>query len=126
MSAWRRKALEAFPELRKQIENPEEVFSIYALWFELLPLTRTAHREGDRTTLSRVYEYAEWCSRQRPQDLWNSVAVCFYEHLFDEPWMRPLAAPWLSPQIIRDHMTLWEGRLSDADMAEVRTLLKQR
>ena len=40
MSVWRRKALEAFPEMRKRIEDPGDIFSIYALWFELLEVTR--------------------------------------------------------------------------------------
>lgn len=109
MSVWRRKALESFPEMRKRIENPDDIFSIYELWFELLPVTTAAHKDGDRATLTRIYEYAEWCSRQRSDDLWNSVGVAFYEHLFDEPWMRPLVAPWLSADVVRNHMTLWEA-----------------
>ncbi len=125
MSVWRRKALEAFPEMRTRIENPDDIFSIYALWSELLEVTKTAHREDDRATLGRIYEYAEWCSRQRSKDVWNSVGVSFYEHLLDEPWMRPLVLPWLSSQVVRDVVTLWEGRLSRAELAEVRALLKR-
>ncbi len=40
MSVWRRKALEAFPEMRKRIEDHGGIFSIYALWFELLEVAR--------------------------------------------------------------------------------------
>lgn len=40
--------------------------------------------------------------------------------------MRPLAAPWLSTQIVRDHMTLWQERMSETELAELRKLLGLR
>lgn len=85
-----------------------------------------AHAEDDHDTLRRIYDYAEWCFRQRSKNLWNSVAVSFYEHLFDQAWMSPLAAPWLKPHVVKEVMTLWEARLSEKDLAGVRALLRQR
>ena len=124
MSAWRRKAIEAFPELRSELTDKGEVFSANALWFALLPLAREAHQEGDDDLLRRIYDFAEWCFRQRG-DLSNAVAVSFYEHLFDARWMRPLVVPWLTPQIIRDVRPLWQARLSSDDLREVDELLRR-
>ncbi|HEX6664814.1 MAG TPA: hypothetical protein VF025_14170 [Gaiellaceae bacterium] len=78
MAVWRRKALEALPELRRELNDKREIFSIYALWFELVPLAKRAHDDGDQRLLDRIYDFALWCYRQRSGDLSNSVAVAFY------------------------------------------------
>ena len=125
MSTWRRKAIEAFPELRRELGAKDEIYSVYALWFELLPLAQQAHRDGDDELLRRIYGYAKWCSRQQG-DLGNAVGVAFYEHLFDEAWMRPLVVRWLDEQVISDDRPLWEFMLSAESMAEVDRLLESR
>jgi hypothetical protein len=84
MSVWRRRAIESFPELRRELSNRQEITNPYSLWFELLALWSDAHRSNDEEMVKRIYGYAEWCSRQRAEDLWNSVGVCFYEHVLDE------------------------------------------
>jgi hypothetical protein len=124
MAAWRRKALETFPELRRELSDAQEVYSAYALWFELLPLARRAHREENADFLHRIYSFAEWCHRQTGQ-LSNAVAVSFYEHLFDERWMRPLVRPWLTAEIVREIRPLWEARLAPEDMRDVAELLRR-
>jgi hypothetical protein len=79
VAAWRRKALEAFPDLRRELTDKDEIFSIGAPWFELLPMAKHAHEHGDQDLLERIYDLTFWCHRQR--DLENAVAVGFYEHL---------------------------------------------
>ena len=123
MSAWRRKAIEAFPELRDDLDDERAIFSVYALWWDLLPLTEQAHREGNDDLLRRIYGFTAWC-RQQGGDLHNAVAVGFYEHLFDERWMRPLVVPWLAEDVIREIRPLWEMVLSPEDMREVDKLLR--
>jgi hypothetical protein len=126
MEQWREKALEALPELRRELGDEREVFSPYALWFELLPRVCQAHRDQDDKFLGRVYGLAEWCRSQPEQEIWNSVGVSFYEHLFDEAWMRPHVPRWLSDQAVADAWSLWEYRLPPDAMAEVRKLLGRR
>jgi hypothetical protein len=124
MSVWRRKAIESFPELRRELNDRDEIPTVYSLWFELLELWRNAHRSGNDETLNRVYGYAEWCYQQRAEDLWNSTAVCFYEHGLDEGgWETVLRR--LSDATIADLWGLWEV-MSDADMTAVAKLLQEQ
>jgi hypothetical protein len=124
MPEWRERAIELFPELRTEIADEDEIFSTYALWFELLPLVRDAHRTGSDDLLRRIYGYAAWMYEQG-SDLANSVTVSFYEHLFDEGWMRPLVVHWLNPRIVSQIRPLWANRLTEREMPEVEKLLRQ-
>ena len=124
MSAWRRKALEDFPELTQPLAPGGEIHSFHEfVVYELRPLVRTAHRENDEDLLRRIYNYAEW-AHQQSWDLWNTIGVSFYERIFSET--RPLAdvIPWLSPRIVQAHRELWRTRLSAALWAEVEQLLQ--
>jgi hypothetical protein len=124
MSAWRRTAIESFPELASALNDSSEIFSPYALWFELLPMVRAAHRSDDHDLLGRIYSYADW-SLGQGAELRNAVAVSFYEHLFDEKWMRPVAAERLSPRAVDAVRPLWVARLSTDDLDEVDNLLRR-
>lgn len=122
MEEWRSRAIETFPELRAQLDDADEIFSPYALWFELLPLVTVAHCESDDDRLLRTYAYASW-SFEQGGELANSVAVSFYEHLLDERWMRPLALPWLNARVVQAVRPLWSDRLSAEDMKEIERLI---
>ena len=120
MAAWRRKAVEQFPTLRRELNNP--TYSIYALFFDLLPMVREAHQPVNEEVLRRIYDFAARCLDQRAKDLWNAAATAFYEHLFDrrEDWISVI--PWLSKKVIADCWGLWEARLADAEIDELRVL----
>ena len=125
MSAWRRKAIESFPELRRELNDRHEIENVYGLWVDLFGIWLDAHRSGDDAVLDRVYDYADWCSRQRERDLWNSAGVCFYEHVLSHgSWKTVL--PRLSDARIRDVWGLWEHVLSAADMAALRKVLQEQ
>lgn len=125
MSTWRRKALGLFPELRLDLQRPD--FTVYMLFFELLPTSREAHKAGDFQRLRRIYGFAEWCSEKRAKDLWNAAGVAFYEHLFDDhPSLRRDIVRWLSPKVVAAVWGLWEPRLSVEDLADVKRLLAER
>ncbi len=122
MASWRRKFLALFPELRSEAQRPG--FNPYSAFFRLLPRVREAHQDGDSESLRRIYGFAEWCLEQKAKELWNPAAVAFYEHLFDSHrslW--PDFVRWLSPRVVADCMGLWEWRLKDEELAEVRRLL---
>lgn len=87
-------------------------------------MVRTAHEEADTETLRRIYSFAEWCFEQKAHDMWNAAGVAFYEHLFDSHrslWNQ--FVQWLSPQIVEGCWRLWESRLSEEELSEVRRLI---
>ena len=121
MASWRRRAIEQFPTLRDELNGKQ--YTIYQLFADLLVEVREAHRANDSARLSTVYDFAEWCARQRAKPLWNAAGVSFYEHLFREPWMRDAAAAWLPADIRSDCLGLWELSLAPADFAQVKRIL---
>ena len=124
MAAWRRKALELFPELKQDLTNAE--YTIYLLYFDLLPMVREAHEVNNRELVQKIYGFAEWCFDQKAKDLWNAAGVAFYEHLFDfrDDWQK--VVPWLSPKVIRGCWPLWEVRLDQNEIDELRALFANR
>ena len=81
MSTWRKKAIDCVPELKTEFQAND--LTPYGVFMELLPITKQAHLEKNTKKLNKIYQYAEWCFRQNDEKLWNSVGVCFYEHLVD-------------------------------------------
>ena len=124
MAVWRRRALETFPELRSELGL--EDYSIYQLFFDLVPRVERAHADGDESFLRRAYGFASWCASQKTKDLWNAAGVAFFEHVFDRWNQRQLVVPWISPQIIANHWGLWERRLNEVQLAELRQLFANR
>ncbi|MBX7102518.1 MAG: hypothetical protein K1X57_00450 [Gemmataceae bacterium] len=122
MASWRRKVLNFFPELRDDAQRDD--FTIYMAFFELLPRVREAHHSCDTESLRMIYGFAEWCFEQKAKQMWNAAGVAFYEHLFDGPRsMWPEIVRWLSPRVVDGCMGLWECRLSELDLSELRRLI---
>jgi hypothetical protein len=117
MSAWRRKAIETFPDLRRELESPET--TIYTLFFELLD--RCKHR-GDSVPeeeRARIFAFAEWCSDQPARDLWNAAAVTFYEHMGDTQATRDQMKKYVKPITYWTIRTLLVGRIESAGLQEL-------
>ena len=109
MSVWRRKAIEAFPGQRRELEDPE--CTIYNVFFELLPRCVEAHTVGNTLELKKIYEFAEWCYSQKSHDLWNAVGVAFYEHLGDAEITLREMPKWVKPHIFADIAGLLSARM---------------
>ena len=125
MASWRRKALALFPDLKFEVQRPD--FSVYQIFFRILPMSRDAHKAGDVDTLRKIYGFAEWCFEQRAKEMWNAAGVAFYEHLFDDhPSLRAEVVQWLPPRVIVGCMGLWGWRLSPNDLATVKKLIDAR
>jgi hypothetical protein len=122
LSNWRRKAIALFPTLRRDLQRRD--FSIYMVFFDLVPMVREAHESGNRELLRRIYGFAEWCFNQKAKDIWNAAGVAFYEHLFDKcPSVWEECVRWLSPRVIQGCWGLWEFRLPAKDLAKVQQLI---
>ncbi len=125
MAVWKRRAIELFPELRQEVQEPH--FTPYMLFFELLPMERLALEEDNNILLRRIFGFSEWCMAQKTEDLWNSAGVCFYEHIFDcgrHLW--PVVVQWLSPTVVHQSWPLWEARLNLSDLEKIRELIERR
>jgi hypothetical protein len=122
MSAWRRKALELFPDLRSEIDDPEA--TIYSLFFELLPRCREAHDSRDVAELKRIYGFADRCASQKEKDLWNAAGVAFYEHLADSDRTLEAIPQWVRKPIFDDIAGLLEARVGPIRVAQIRKQYK--
>jgi hypothetical protein len=109
---WYKKGKEVFPDIIYGDGLFHYVSSIYGLWFDLLPLTRNAHKKEDDTFLKKVYDFAEWCYFSREEGNSNAVMVSFYEDLVDNDETMRKMVKWVSMDIVKAAIGLWEFRLS--------------
>ena len=114
MSTWRQKAIECAPELKKEFQASD--LTPYTVFMELLPLTRQAHIDKNYEKLEKIYSYAEWCNKQKDEKLWNSVGVCFYEHLVDEEVTFNQFTNWIKKEIYIEIRDLLNHRATDEQM----------
>jgi hypothetical protein len=121
MAAWRRRALAAFPDLRRELNTRD--YSLYTLFGDLRVLLWEAHDTQDIETLRHIYGLAEWCLTQRVKTLWNPAGVSFYEHIFDRRRFWESVIPWLSPEVVYMVQGLWEIQRTPDELQEIRTLL---
>jgi len=87
----------------------------------LLPLTEEAHQENKTDLLNRIYQFAEWCWKQErgAPDIYNAVAVAFYEHLVDEEASRKAIPYWLKPRIFQDVLPLLKHRINNEEYQDL-------
>lgn len=114
MSVWRQKAIECAPELKKEFEAPD--LTLYTVFMELLPITKQAHTDKDTDRLKKIYDFAEWCHKQKDEKLWNAVGVSFYEHLADTDETYLQFTNWIKKEIYLDIRDLLNQRVDDEKM----------
>ncbi|MFB0495086.1 hypothetical protein ABID99_001323 [Mucilaginibacter sp. OAE612] len=117
MSAWRKRAIECLPALKREFEDPET--SIYGVFMELLHATVAAHRDNDTMQLKKNYDFAEWCFRQKSDNLWNAAGVSFYEHLGDKTETLEAIHLWVRRDIYTEIRLLLEQRLDEATLKAI-------
>jgi hypothetical protein len=121
MSAWRRKALEAFPELAVafHIDLQSSQTTVYSLFGDLVSRCKHGPETPTDDELSRIYGFAAWAFRQKDFHLSNAAAVSFYEHLGDSDRTRDQMRRWVPPDIYREVRELLEMQLDAEDFAKV-------
>lgn len=117
MSVWRQKAIDLAPELKKDFEEPD--LSPYTVFSELLSLLQKAHISNDVERIQKIYDYAEWCSKQKEQKLWNAAGVSFYEHLCDNELVFSQFTTWVKKYIYFAHRDLLDLRFGDDKMKQL-------
>lgn len=123
MSTWRKKAIECLPEVRKDFEDPEE--SIYLVFSAMLSAAIDFHRENNNDRLQKIYDFAEWCLRQKNKDLWNAAGVSFYEHLGDQAETRQDIRRWVKPDIYAEIRGLLAARLGNKEMQQIDSIYRR-
>src|ERR1044072_1127142 len=101
MSVWRQKAIDIAPELKKDFRDPD--LSPYLVFSELLSLLHDAHENNDVERIQKIYDYAEWCSKQKDEKLWNAAGVSFYEHLADDELVFSQFTTWVKKDVYFEH-----------------------
>ncbi|WP_428623006.1 hypothetical protein [Sedimenticola sp.] len=98
MSTWRRKAIEAVPDLKttlETVENPMQAWIEIRMYFEGLSLV------GDKNQINDILNYARWCLSEEagklPNDTSTAVCCAFYEHLPEKPANWSFFKEWFSP-----------------------------
>jgi hypothetical protein len=111
MSTWRKKAIEIAPELRKDFEEPN--IEIYSVFSELLTILENSFKNKDIEKIENIFNYAEWCFRQKEQKLWNAAGVSFYEHLGDNIETFANFTNWIKKDIYFDIRGLLQLRINE-------------
>jgi len=78
-----------------------------------------SHKANSIDRLQKIYDFAEWCFRQKSKDLWNAAGVSFYEHLGDYPETRQEMWRWVKPDIYNDIRGLLRLRLSNKELQQI-------
>ncbi|NTF06363.1 hypothetical protein G6L37_09325 [Agrobacterium rubi] len=99
MSTWRRKAIEAAPDIRDKIE---QAWSPMAAWIELRLLFDDSVRSGDMEKSRRIIDYARYCLSAPDKEVNTAVAVGFIEHLADDEWVRNRLPELITAQDARE------------------------
>lgn len=123
MSLWRRHALEALPELRREIIDPD-VDSIYSFCNELVSLAQDAQARADGDLFGRIMEYALWCYRHRAHEVRNAIAVSFYEQVGGDLMLASAAVPMIPDYLVADLWELWERMLSEGELEGLRDVFR--
>ena len=57
-------------------------------WIDIEFACEDAYRDQNAEFIDRVFAYARWCLNSRSIDTRTAVALCFYEHLPEDPRAR--------------------------------------
>lgn len=81
MSAWRREALNRFPDRREDLRHCRSLYDVLTLLEHDLRAVYSGQRQ-EPDLADRIFAFAEWCfASPRARSIQNAVAVGFYEHL---------------------------------------------
>jgi hypothetical protein len=117
MEIWRTKLIESFPELRAEWEDSDE--TIYMAFMELNAKCQDAHDRNDQAMLSKIYDFATWCSHQSEKDIWNAAGVSFYEHIIDHPIALKEIPRWIPPDVFQKILPLLQWRMGEKAFSEL-------
>ena len=110
MEAWRRLAIELFPEYAGKYLNTDSIYSVLS---DLEDMVDEAHQQNNENDLVRIYKFTEWCYSQKDNDpdIWEAASITFYQHLLDNDltlWAIPY---WVKPDTFQEKRDDFETRM---------------
>lgn len=123
MSTWRRKAMEAAPDIRDRLDA---AWSPMSAWIELQLYFEKAVKGGDMAAARRVMACARYCLVAPSADVRTAVAVAFIEHLAQEKEVRERLPELISAQEARDWREIMVYHSDDRTVAAVIEACRKR
>jgi len=110
MEAWRKLAIELFPEYEDIYSSTDSIYSILS---DLEDMVDAAHQQNNEDDLVRIYKFTEWCYSQKDNDpdIWDAASITFYQHLLDSDltlWAIPY---WVKPDTFQEMFGEYETRM---------------
>lgn len=122
MSAWRRKAIEAAPELRDSIER---IWSPMAAWIELRLYFDAVVKAGDMDKARRIMDHARDCLASPNRDINTAVINAFIEHLAEDKDVRARLPELIGVQDVRAWRVLMAHHSDDTVIAELEAACRE-
>ena len=119
---FRIKALSLFPDLRRVILD--DAVAPHAV---LKTVARRERKTTDDDMRCSIFAFTEWCLRWHEVEIQEATLSTFYAPLFDErygDWS--IVVVWLSPFVVQQSWSSWEGRLSADEMVRLRIAFENR
>ena len=88
---------------------------------ELNAKCQDAHDQNDQVMLSKIYDFAVWCSRQTDEDVWNAAGVSFYEHIIDHPIALKEIPRRIPPDVFHEISSLLQWRMGNEAFLEFKS-----
>ncbi|MGI2035191.1 DUF7674 family protein [Rhizobium panacihumi] len=123
MSAWRRKAIEAAPELRDVIER---TWSPMAAWIELHLHFDTVVKAGELDKARRIMDYARDCMASPNRDIGTAVAHAFIEHLAEDTHVRARLPELIGAEEVRAWWALMGYHADETVVAALEAACRER
>ena len=117
MSTWRRKAIEAVPDLKTTFETLE---SPMQAWIEIRMYFERLSPEEDNKKINDILSYARWCVSEEagklPNDTSTAVCCAFYEHLPEKPANWNYFRKWFSPKEFESLKGVFSYHIKEEDL----------
>jgi len=122
MSAWRRKAIEAAPELRDCLER---AWSPMAAWIELHLHFDTVVKAGEMDKARRIMEHARDALASPNRDISTAVAHAFIEHLAEDEGVRARLPELIGAQDVRGWRELMAYHANEKTIADLEAACRE-
>ena len=123
MSAWKKKAIELFPNLKSDIEISDSVTEVWWLIGEKLI---EAFSTNNLSYIKSVKQYIAWCSNSGNDSAYQALHCGFYEDLGTNKLFWPYIHQLINQQQFEKLKNLWKHCLSEDKINEIEGIFNDR